>query len=403
MNNFNTIYRYELQKLTRRKLFGITMLIMILLSVFTVFNSFLGTYYIDGKPVDTHYHMLQVDFAYRRALSGRVLNQELIEETVNAYKQIPPEETRFTITEEYQTYARPYSDIFNIIRAWTDMDYEDLVKWEPSENELYEARRQYLETEWLTYPLSDTEITYWREKETLLDIPFTYQYCEGYQFLLGNALLTSGILNLLFISICLSGTYSQEHTRRTDQLILSSAKGRHTVYWAKILAGSTVAAACSTLITVLLWGLGLTAYGAEGFQTSIQIYAGTYSYPITIGMACLIAHGIVILASVLMGIFVMVLSETLHSSIGAMSVSTGLIFAGNIIMIPGQYRLLSQIWDCLPISFLANWNIYGVRLINLFGRCFTRWQLVPLFYVIGGIIIAFIGKYVFQRYQVSGR
>lgn len=407
MNQFKTIYQYELKKLLKRKLFWVTLLILILCQVFTVYSGLLGSYYIDGELADTHYHMFLVDSAYRRALSGRVLDQELLEETVHAYKQIVPEgnpqQFRYTVTEEYQTYARPYSEIFNIISAWTGMEFHEVIQWEADENTLYEARLRNLEAAWQSVHLSDAEKVYWREKEDQLEIPFTYYYHEGYQFLLSTAFITTGVLMLLFISICLSSTYSQEHTRRTDQLILSSAKGRSTVYWAKIFAGSTVTATCAMLMTILIWALGLAVYGAEGFGTSMQIYAGSYSYPMTIGGACLIAYGILILTSVLMAIFVMVLSEALHSNIGTLAISAGLIISGQIIMIPDEYRILAQFWDCLPTNFLVVWNIYSARLVNLFGHCFTRWQVVPIAYVICGIVIAVIGKQIFQRYQVSGR
>lgn len=402
MNNFNTIYRYELKKLAGRKLLRITLSICILVIFFIVFSSLSGSYYVDGELVDTHYHMFQVDSAYRRALSGRVIGQDLIEETVRAYGQIPAKETRYTLTAEYQTYARPYSEIFNMIWSWTGVGFPDIARWKPDEEALYQARKQQLESAWQSILLSDAEKDFWREKDAQLDIPFTYYYHEGYQFLL-NSLVPVGVLMLLLVSICLSNTYSQEHTQRTDQLILCSAKGKNTVYWAKILAGSTAAAACATLMTVIIWGLSLMVYGAEGFQASIQIYSGTYSYPLTIGQACLIAYGILLLTSVLMSIFVMVLSETLHSNIAALAISAGLIIAGNVITIPNEYRMLAQLWDCMPTTFLSAWNIFSARLVNLSGHCLTRWQLIPVIYVICCAVIAMAGKRIFQRYQVSGR
>lgn len=402
MNCFGTIYRYELKKITKRKLVWITLSICILGIIFTPFSNLLGSYYVDGVLTDTHYHMFQVDSEYRRALSGREIDQELLEETVTAYKRIPADVDRYTVTEEYQIYARPYSEIFNLIRSWTNMDFYSVVNWEPEEEALYEMRRKQLENDWQSViSLSDAEKDYWRERESQLNTPFTYYYNEGYVMLM-NCFLTVGVLMLLFVSICLPGVFADEHTRRTDQLMLSSAKGKDTAYWAKLAAGATLAASCAALMSVLIWGLTLGFYGAEGFHTSMQIYTN-YSFPLTMGQACLIAYGILILTSVLMGLFVMFLSEIFHSSIAALAVSTGLIISGNIIMIPDEYRFLAQLWDCMPMAFLQTWNIFSVRLINVFNHCFTRWQVVPVIYILCTVLIAAVGKQVYKQYQVSGR
>lgn len=402
MNQFATIYRYEVKKIIKRKLVWITLFICLLGIIFTPFSNLLGSYYVDGVLTDTHYHMFQVDSEYLRALSGREIDQKLLEETVTAYRRIPADADRYIVTEEYQTYARPYSKVFNLIRSWSNMDFSSVVNWEPDEEALYEMRRMQQENNWQSViSLSDAEKDYWRERESQLNTPFTYYYNEGYVILM-NCFMTVGVLMLLFVSICLPGVFADEHSRRTDQLMLSSAKGKNTAYWAKLAAGATLAASCSALMSSLIWGLTLGFYGAEGFHTSMQIYTN-YSFPLTMGQACLIAYGILIVTSVLMGVLVMFLSEIFHSSIAALAVSTGLIISGNIIMIPDEYRFLAQLWDCTPMAFLQTWNIFSVRLINMFNHCFTRWQVVPLVYILCIVVIAFVGKLIFERYQVSGR
>lgn len=401
MNYFMTLYRYELKKLMRRKLVWITLFICVLGIFVTVFSGLFGSYYVDGVLTDTHYHMYQVDNEYRKALSGREIDQKLLEETVFAYGMIPPEADRYTLTDEYQNYARPYSDIFNLIRSWSDINISSIRRWEPSEEALYQARYEQREATWQSFLLSDREKAFWQEKEAKLNLPFTYFYHEGYEILL-NAFLTLGVQMLLFVSICLPNVFSEEHTRRTDQLMLSSAKGKNTAYWAKLAAGTTLAVFGSILMTALTFGLSLGFYGAEGFQTPLQIYADC-SYPLTMGQACLIAYGILIVASILMSVFVMFLSEALHSGIATLAISTGLIIAGNIIMIPDEYRFIAQLWDCLPISFLATWNIFSARPITVFGHCAASWQFVPIVYILCSAVIAVAGRRVFERYQVTGR
>ena len=119
MNNFGTVYRYEVKKILSRKLTGIVFLICVCCVLLFTLADLSGNYYVDGEVVDTHYHMFQVDQGYRRALSGRALDQQLLEEMAAAYQKIPAMAERYNLTDEYQTYARPYSEIFNLVRVWT--------------------------------------------------------------------------------------------------------------------------------------------------------------------------------------------------------------------------------------------------------------------------------------------
>ena len=402
MNNFKTIYQYEFKKLMKRKLVWITLSVCILMIAVMTLVKLTGSYYVEGELIGSHYQMFLVDREYQRALTGRKIDQELLEETVMAWRKIPSTLVHYMLTEEYQTYARQYYDIFYLILSWTKMDFSAAISWEPDEEAFYAARTQLLEADWQDLRLSETEKDFWREKESQLNTPLTYFLHKGYTMSL-EAIMTVGVLILMFVSICLSGVFAEEHSRRTDQLMLSTAKGKSTVYWAKMSAGISLAFACSVLMTLLTVIPVLTIYGWEGFQTPLQIEFKIYSYPLTMGQACLIAYAILTITAVLMSVFVMFLSEVLHSGIASMAVSTGLIIAGGAITIPDQYRTLAQLWDSLPTSFLTTWNIFSARPLTLFGHCFASWQYVPVIYVLCTVLIAAVGKQVFERYQVSGR
>lgn len=401
-NNLGRLYQFELKKLAKRKLLWITALVSLLCIGFTVTSGLFGTYYVEGEPVESHYQIFKTDQVYRKALSGREIDQKLIQETVDAYMQIPMGVERYTLTQEYQTYARPYSDIFNLIRYWTGMELQDIRNWEVDQDTLYMARTELLEKEWQKIPLTESEKEFWRNKENQMPIPLSYHYHEGYEIAL-DSFLTIGVVMLFFVAICLSSVFSEEHTRRTDQLMLSSAKGKTTAYWAKILAGITISVAAATLMSLITIFLCLSIFGAEGFETSMQIYFTAYSYPLTMGEACLIAYGIIIFTSILAGVFVMVLSELLHSGVATLAISSGLIILGGMISVPEQYRILAQIWDWSPMAYLSTWNVFDQRTLTLFGHCFTSWQVVPVIYILLSIVLAVGGKYIYQRYQVSGR
>lgn len=402
MCNLWIIYKYELKKLMKKKLLWITTILCVVCLIINVFSGLFGTYYVEGKPIESNYDSFLKDQTYRKALSGRLIDETLLQETVNGYRHIPQNTVSYTLTEEYETYARPFSDIFNLIRSWTGMNLSEIQNWEIDETVLYETRIQHLEKNWQSIPLTESEKAFWRRMESQLDTPLTYYYHEGYENIL-NCFLTVGVLMLLFTAICLPNLFADEHARRTDQLVLSSSAGREPAYWAKILAGVTVSVVASTIMTLTTIGLNLGYYGAEGFEMSLQACFSTYSYPITIGEASLIAYGILIITSILAAIFVMVVSELFRSGIVALAISSCMIILGNVIMIPSQYRVIAQIWDWSPIAYLSTWNVFDSRTLPLFGHCLPSWQIVPFIYLLLSIILAFVGKSIYQRYQVSGR
>lgn len=402
MKQFGTLYRYELKKIAARRLIWITCAVCLFFAAVTVSSGLTGKYYVDGQAVDTHYHMFLVDREYARALSGRKIDQALLEEALEGYRKIPPDAERYTLTEEYQTYARPYSIIFNLTGSWTGKRLAALMDWEPEESALYAARNDALEASWSSFLLSDREKEYWRQKEALLETPMTFYYYDGYNTLL-DSFAPVGLMSLLFAAISLSGIFPEEHTRRTDQVLLSCARGRSTAYLSKICAGVTVTAAFSLLLTMFTAVLTLGVYGAEGFHTALQIHHYDYSYPLTFGQACILVYGILIVTSVFMGILVMVLSEILHNSAATLAVSTGSIILGSLFNVSAQYRVLSQVWRMLPTTFLKLESVFSLRLLTLSGHCFTLWQAAPVIYTLCGIAATAAGKRIFARYQVSGR
>lgn len=121
---------------------------MLLVVVLSVSGDIMGSYYVDGEKVDTHYNMMKTDQAYERALTGRAVDQELLSKMQEAYAKIPAEADRYSITEEYQTYARPYSAIFNFVRQASGITQEELYGWQADEEEFYASRQAELEKDW---------------------------------------------------------------------------------------------------------------------------------------------------------------------------------------------------------------------------------------------------------------
>ena len=404
MNNFGTLYRYECKKLLGRKIVWISFSLCIAAIVISLSAPLLGDYYIDGKLIDSNYHMYLTDSGYAKAFSGREISQGLLEETITAYRKIP--ETpgiHYSSTEEYQRYARPYSEIFNFIRNAAGIPTSELMSsWRPREDDLYGRRKLWLLSLWDDLGLSKGEIDFWQKREARIKTPYVYEAHGGYDAIISSC-QTAGLLVLTVIAICLSGMFSEEHTRKTDQIILCSPLGRTKLYWAKIAVGVSFAVINTALFFVFTSTAALCLYGTEGFHAAFQFIYAQNSDPVTCGQAVVIAYGNMTSAAVITSIIVIVLSELLRSNIAALAVSTGLLITAMIIAVPEQYRVLAQIWAWLPWCFLTPWNIFGQYTLSILGRHLTPWQAVPLIYFILSAVIAAVGRPVYERFQVSGR
>ena len=229
-----------------------------------------------------------------------------------------------------------------------------------------------------------------------------YQFHEAYRIILENFLIV-GFMMLLFTAVALSSCFPDEQTYKTDQLVLCTANGKRCFYWAKLFAGITVGFVGALLMTALTWLLCLYIYGSEGFDTAIQIFYTNYAGNITIGQACLIAYGCLLVTAFLISIFIMFLSELFQNSIAVISITTGMMIAGMFVQIPAEYRILGQIWDYLPTCFLTMWNTFDLRLVSLFGTQFTSYQIVPLVYIGAAALLAWLGSRIYCRRQISGR
>lgn len=370
MKHFGTLYLFEWKKLLGKRIVWISFLLGILISSLSLIAPLCGNYYIDGTLMGTNYEMYRIDKTYAEALGGRKIDQRLLEETIGAYRKIPETETlgfHYMATEEYQKYARPYDEIFVFIRRMTGMPTSEVMRtWQPSEADLYAKRRSFQTSLWENLRLSAREINFWRKQDEKIKTPYIYEEHKRYHVILSNL-------------------------------------GKAKLYLAKIAVGISFSAITATLYWIFVLIVTRCLYGMNGYQAAFQLLDGPNAIPVTCGQAVLIAYGNLLAAAIIISVFVMVLSELLKSSIATLAMVTGLLLLSMIFRVPSQYRVLAQIWDWLPWSFLAPRNVFGAYTISAFGRYFTSWQAVPVLYLAVGVGIVAIGKPVYQRFQVSGR
>lgn len=402
MRNLGTLYLFELKKIFSKRLTWITAAVMLIICMFSASFGVLGSYYVDGVKVDTHYNMMETDRAYERALTGRKIDQQLLSEMQRAYAQIPAEADRYSITEEYQLYARPYSAIFNIARWATGITIEEIRDWQADEQAYYAARDEIVEEGLSGWRLTEQEKEFWRQKEREIEKPMVFAYREGYTVLM-EMVYTVNLMVQLLIGICLVGVFADEHTRRTDQLLLAAKLGKKELYRAKMLAGISFAAICALFFSVAVAACTLAIYGTDGFSAALQLSRPDFSWPLSMGQAVLIQYGLLLITGVMVSALVMMLSELLHNGVGTLAVLFGILLLPMFVSIPEQYRAVSQLFSYFPGELVSVWSTFNVRLVKVFGLLLTAWQAAPVLYLILTAAFCLIGGRAYRRYQVSGR
>ncbi len=415
MHNLGTLYRYELKKLLQRKIVLISLPLLFLFILFTLLSALMGNFYVNGEVYASHGELYFQNRDYERALTGRKIDQALLEEMVQSYRRVeaassiygdgslPTDAERIELNELYYTYAAPYKTVYNFARNATTLTSDDIyTTWQVDEENFYERHLAKVRQYWEEYRLTKEEISFLEEQEKALEKPFTFACISGFRILF-DSLYSIGFFLLFFTMITLSGLFPAEHSLRTDQLILSAREGKGTLYFAKLLAGISFSAGTTLFALILSFAAAFGIYGTDGFHAAIQLLYPFYSRPLTAGWAVLIGYGIMILTVILVSLCVMLLSELFKNSTATLAVTSGLLILGMILEIPDQYRLLAQAWSYLPNCFLAVWNIFNDRPVSLFGQHFAPWQFVPPVYLVLGILLAAAGKSLYNRYQVSGR
>lgn len=403
MHNMGILYRYELKKLLKRKLVWVTGIMNLLMSVVVIVMDLTGNYYVNGVAVDTNYNMMRTSREYERQLTGRAVDQEMLDEMKEAYSKVPPDTEEYTLTEEYQTYARPYSTIFNSVsQVMKATQIRDVLSSDINETSLYDKRMEWIEAYWSEMNLTEGEKEYWLKKEKLLDKPFVYGYASGYWKLLANGQSIS-ILLILYAAICLSDFFSKEHTLRTDQLNLSSRLGKKQLYWVKVAAGLSFLMVYYglTLMVVLMTAFG--CYGSDGADVIVQIDIPIYSGTLRAGTVIVIIYALLCLAMLLTGVFVMMLSEMLHNGAAPLAIVSAAMIASIVTGGSGNYRILSQIYSYLPFNTLNGRCMFMPWLIPFFGSYLELWQSAPIFWLVAVGVFLLIGRRFYQRYQVGGR
>lgn len=366
-----------------------------------------GTRYADDKVYETRAQGLKIEKENGLALSGTKIDDELLKNMQDAYALLPGDmEGSYLFEEVYQEKIRPFDDIQFLVNQFLyDSDVDPMTV---DAKGLYESRKTQVEATWDKYGLNQEEKDYWENEEKKFPDVYTYEYAKGFDSIIGmrGAYMVCMVVTFL-IAICMSQVFTEEHSQKTDQLTLCTKLGKKKLYGAKLFAGCLVSVAASIIMFTIVATCGFAVYGTNGVNALVQVvqpYLSWYSKPLTVGTIAWILFGLLVLSTVLTGIFTMVLSEILHNSVATMAVLVGGLFLSRLVMIPGRFKVPSMLWNYIPINLLKiDQGFMDERLVSILGFHLTSYQIAPILYVILCILFILVGNRVYSRYQVSGR
>ena len=269
---------------------------------------------------------------------------------------------------------------------------------------LYDRLEDKLRTEAEKGSATEQAASYWQSKvQQQLSQPLVYGgYHEGWSQM-ASLMKVMTFLEVLFLSVALSGMFPQEAQHRTDQLILSSRRGRTALYTGKLLAGLTVGVGFGLLLLATLLGVTGLVYGLEGFGVS-ALFTLLMPLGASIGQVTLLLFGAFLAAAAVTSLAAMVLSQVTRNSVATMGILVGILLLTTLITaVPESPRLLSVLWYLLPSNFVSLQGAFRYDLLSVGGLSLTTWQVTPVVYLLLTARRALGGRRLYRRCQVGAR
>lgn len=407
MNNFWNLVGFEYKKIVMKKSVWIAFAVAILTAGFSCFGVIIGSEYAEGVPVVTKYESMVMDRDYARRLSGREVNTELIMEAVKAYQKLPVNEERYTMTEEYQTYARAYSEIYGLVRLVynktlvPDFRHENLSKLTKEQaDQFYEFRSRKVVGNIKSLPLNENS----KEKLLTLDEkvekPFIFEYTGGYDRYLA-LLYTSGLMAAFLIAIYIAPIFAGEYQSGSDQLILSSRNGKKSLISAKIFTALSLTAIITSFISAITYFGCMLVYGFDGANAPLQVKLPLSTYPLSLGETALIFTVCILFACILVASVTMFLSSKFKSAFGVIILISLLLIVPMFINVPQRIASLYKLSMLLPSNMMGLWNITSPMLYEVFGASIEPYIFMPIVSTLVSIAVLPFAYKGFQKHQVG--
>lgn len=408
MNLFFELTGYEFKKILCRKRTVIVLTLVILIGVVSVFGTVIGNYYYtdeNGNEITvSRYEDEMIDRRNGEALSGRVIDADLIMEAVEAYRQVPLNgSTHYADTTAYQNTARKYSEIYRVVRRTFDLNgIEDFQALTREQAEQFDTvRRENREYVIENSQISDNMRAYWRECLDKSPERLTYEYSGGYYRFVA-IMYTTAITAGAAIAIMLSGIFSDEYASGADSLILSSKHGKGLVIGAKLFAAFVISAALILLLAAITYGETMTVWGSGGANANITLMGDIFPYPLTVGQCAALYVLCMTMACLLFAAVTSALSAALKAPFNTIIIMSVLLIVPMFIAVPdGAPVWVFCLENLLPTNMMAYWGAMFDYQYEIFGLVIPPYVFLPVFAAAVSCLCSALAYRSFRKHQVS--
>lgn len=407
MNLFFELVRFELRKILCRKRTVIVLAFAMIVGALSVFGTLIGTYYYtDENGAEVAVSRYEEEMRERRngeALSGRIIDADLIMEAVEAYKNVPLEGGDYTGTSEYRNHAMKYSEIYGIVRITFHLSgVEEFQNLTREQAEQFDAvRRQNMEQEMMNGAGSENVRRY---RQTCLNnspAALTYEYWGGYYRFI-TIMFTTAVMVGAAIAVMVSGIFSDEYTSGADSLILSSKHGKGLVIGAKLFTAFSASAVLITLLSVISLIESFIVWGANGADGSLELVVGVFPYPITIGQAALFYFICMLAGCIMFAAITALFSAKLKLPFNTIVIMIALLIIPLFINVPlGAPAWVSCLTNLLPIGMFTFWHVMLEYQYEIFGLVIPPYIFLPVFALIVTCICSYFAGRGFKRHQIN--
>lgn len=383
MKEFWTLVSFEYRKILGKRSVKIALLLTLFLSVFSIWGTLMGSYYIEGELFESNAEAMKKDRAYARELSGRILDDKLLMEAADAYQTIPDSAAVYQSTEEYQKNARKYSSIYSLARQVYDtpnvrFGAPEMGTLDPARAEqFYEIRELCMTKQIENAPISENAKEVMMQYSAEVKEPWIFSYSDGYTRFM-TIIATSGVMAAFVMAICLAPLFAGEYSNHTDQLLLSARYGKGKLIKAKFFTGFSMTGIVTLLITLQSYVQSMLTFGFDGGNANVQIYDALFPYPLTLKQAALLQSICVFFACMCMSALTMFFSSRMKSAFGVIILSVLLLCVPMFVKVSAYPLLGYLLFHLMPANMMQYDYIFSMIPYEIAGVVIPPYVMMPV-------------------------
>lgn len=405
MKEFWALVSFEYRKILGKRSVKIALLLTLFLSVFSIWGTLMGSYYIEGELFESNAEAMKKDRAYARELSGRILDDKLLMEAADAYQTIPDSAAVYQSTEEYQKNARKYSSIYSLARQVYDtpnvrFGAPEMGTLDPARAEqFYEIRELCMTKQIENAPISENAKEVMMQYSAEVKEPWIFSYSDGYTRFM-TIMATSGVMAAFVMVICLAPLFAGEYSNHTDQLLLSARYGKGKLIKAKFFTGFSMTGIVTLLITLQSYVQSMLTFGFDGGNANVQIYDALFPYPLTLKQAALLQSICVFFACMCMSALTMFFSSRMKSAFGVIILSVLLLCVPMFVKVSAYPLLGYLLFHLMPANMMQYDYIFSMIPYEIAGVVIPPYVMMPVVALCLCIILIPFAYRGFKHHQV---